>query len=134
MLRTSRSIYSGVEVISGSLGHGLSIGAGMALADKFDNKNHRKTFIILGDGEYRGSAWEAANFAAHHKLSNLYAIIDRNSLITHGSTEDINALGLLKINLYHLDGMLEIDGHDIQSLLNFFKSTSLNKKINLSLL
>lgn len=119
----------GVEVISGSLGHGLSIGAGMALADKFDNKNHRKTFIILGDGEcYEGSVWEAANFAAHHKLSNLYAIIDRNSLITHGSTEDINALGSIKDKFISFGwDAQEIDGHDIQSLLNFFKSTSLNK-------
>ena len=96
----------GIEVISGSLGHGLSIGAGMALADKFDNKNNRKTFVILGDGEcYEGSVWEAANFAAHHKLSNLCVIIDRNSLITHGSTEEINKLGSIKDKLisFHLN-------------------------------
>ena len=119
----------GVEVISGSLGHGLSIGAGMALADKFDSKIQRKTYIILGDGEcYEGSVWEAANFAAHHKLSNLFAIIDRNSLITHGSTEDINALGSIKDKFISFGWEAqEIDGHNIQNLLNFFKSTSFNK-------
>ena len=87
----------GIEFISGSLGHGLSIAAGMALADKFEKKIDRKTFVILGDGEcYEGSVWEGANFAAHHKLTNLCAIIDRNMLITHGSTEDINALEPIK--------------------------------------
>ena len=63
----------GIEVISGSLGHGLSIGAGMALADKFDNKNNRKTFVILGDGECNeGSVWEAAMAAPNLGLNNLY--------------------------------------------------------------
>ena len=118
----------GIEVISGSLGHGLSIGAGMALADKFDNKNNRKTFIILGDGEcYEGSVWEAANFAAHHKLSNLCVIIDRNSLITHGSTEEINKLGSIKDKLISFGWEAqEIDGHNINNLMNFFQSISQN--------
>ena len=118
----------GVEIISGSLGHGLSIGAGMALADKLENKIYRKTFIILGDGEcYEGSVWEAANFAAHHKLSNLCAIIDRNKLITHGSTEDINALGSIKDKFISFGWEAqEIDGHNVNNLLNFFKSISSN--------
>ena len=118
----------GIEVISGSLGHGLSIGAGMALADKFDNKNNRKTFVILGDGEcYEGSVWEAANFAAHHKLSNLCVIIDRNSLITHGSTEEINKLGSIKDKLISFGWEAqEIDGHNINNLMNFFQSISQN--------
>ena len=61
----------GIEFISGSLGHGLPIAAGMALADKFDEKIDRKTFVILGDGEcYEGSVWEAANFADHRKFSS----------------------------------------------------------------
>ncbi len=82
----------GIEVISGSLGHGLSLGAGMALADKLDGKN-RKSFVLMGDGEcYEGSIWEGALFAAHHNLRNLCGIVDRNRLITHGSTELINRL------------------------------------------
>ena len=114
----------GIEVVSGSLGHGLSIASGMALADKFDKKANRKTFVILGDGEcYEGSVWEAANFAAHHKLINLCAIIDRNKLITHGSTEDINALGSIKDKFISFGwDAYEIDGHNINELLNFFKS------------
>ena len=84
-------LIPGVEAVSGSLGHGLPIASGMALADKLDNKKDRRTFIILGDGEcYEGSVWEAAFFASHHQLKNLTAIVDRNTLITHGSTEDIN--------------------------------------------
>lgn len=82
----------GVEFISGSLGHGLPVGSGMALADRIDG-NNRKTVVLMGDGEcYEGSVWEAALFAAHHKLHNLCAIVDRNGLITHGSTEAINKL------------------------------------------
>lgn len=119
----------GVEVISGSLGHGLSIAAGMSLADKFDNKIDRKTFVILGDGEcYEGSVWEAANFAAHHKLTNLCAIIDRNRLITHGSTEDINTLEPIKDKFVSFGwNVHEIDGHNFNDLLNFFKSVPQNK-------
>lgn len=118
----------GIEVVSGSLGHGLSIASGMALADKFDNKAKRKTFVILGDGEcYEGSVWEAANFAAHHKLINLCAIIDRNKLITHGSTENINALGSIKDKFISFGwDAHEIDGHNIYKLLNFFKSIPQN--------
>lgn len=82
----------GVEFISGSLGHGLPIANGMALSDKMDG-NDRKTVVLMGDGEcYEGSVWEGALFAAHHRLHNLCAIVDRNKLITHGSTEDINRL------------------------------------------
>ena len=114
----------GIEFISGSLGHGLPIAAGMALADKFDEKIDRKTFVILGDGEcYEGSVWEAANFATHHKLTNLCAIIDRNMLITHGSTEEINALEPIKDKFASFGwNVHEIDGHNLNDLINFFKS------------
>jgi len=78
----------GVEIISGSLGHGLSIGAGMALAAKMDNKEY-KTIVLCGDGEcYEGSVWEAAMFASNHKLNNLVCIIDRNQLCVTDYTED----------------------------------------------
>jgi transketolase len=70
----------GVELSTGSLGHGLSISAGIALAGKLDHKEYR-TFVILSDGECdEGSTWEAALFAAHHKLTNLIAIVDYNKI------------------------------------------------------
>lgn len=114
----------GVETISGSLGHGLPVAAGMALADKLNNKVDRKTYIILGDGEcYEGSVWEGANFAAHHNLSNLCAIIDRNKLITHGSTEDINSLEPMNDKWKSFGWRTEeINAHNFDELNNFFSS------------
>jgi len=68
----------GVEVSSGSLGHGLSVGAGLALAHKLDGRDSR-VYVLMGDGEcYEGSVWEAAMFASQHCVSNLCAIINRN--------------------------------------------------------
>jgi len=85
----------GVEINSGSLGHGLSIACGIAYANKLSG-NPSKTYVLLGDGEcYEGSVWEAAMFAGHHELDNLIAIIDRNGLCIQGSTEDINQLDWL---------------------------------------
>ncbi|MDD4941082.1 MAG: transketolase [Candidatus Omnitrophica bacterium] len=70
----------GVEAFTGSLGHGLSIGAGLALAAKIDG-NDFKTIVLLGDGEcHEGSVWEAAMFAGQHRLGNLIAVIDSNGL------------------------------------------------------
>ncbi len=110
----------GVEVVSGSLGHGLPIGSGFALADKMDN-NSRRTFVLMGDGEcYEGSVWEAAMFAGHHELHNLCGIVDRNGLITHGSTESINRLEpfadkwrafgweAFEVNAHDLDGLQQV--------------------------
>lgn len=79
----------GAEITSGSLGHGLGIAAGLALAARLDGKDHR-LFTLLGDGEcYEGSIWEAAMFASHHKLSNLVAIVDRNQLCVTNFTEQL---------------------------------------------
>ena len=107
----------GVEVISGSLGHGLPIGAGMALADKMDN-NSRKTYVLMGDGEcYEGSVWEAAMFASHHELYNLCGIVDRNMLITHGSTESINRLEPFKAKWEAFGWeVIEINAHNFDEL------------------
>jgi transketolase len=107
----------GIEVVSGSLGHGLSIGSGMALADKL-NKNPRATIVLMGDGEcYEGSVWEAAMFASHHELNNLCGIIDRNGLITHGSTEEINKLEPFsdKWKAFGWE-VYEVDGHNLKEL------------------
>jgi transketolase len=118
----------GVEVVSGSLGHGLPIGSGMALADKMD-KNCRKTFVLMGDGEcYEGSVWEAAMFAAHHELHNLAGIVDRNKLITHGSTESINRLEPFadKWKAFGWE-VFEVDAHDFSELQNIWKVVTSKK-------
>ncbi len=87
---------AGVEVATGSLGHGLSIGCGMALAAKRDNKNYR-VFVLLSDGDCdEGSTWESAMFASHHKLNNLIVIVDYNRLQAMGYSKDILNLEPLK--------------------------------------
>ncbi|MDR2450100.1 MAG: transketolase [Prevotellaceae bacterium] len=83
---------SGIEVNTGALGHGLSIGVGIALAGKM-NKLPYKTFVLMGDGEQgEGSIYEAAMAANQYKLDNLVAIIDRNGLQISGPTEEIMAI------------------------------------------
>jgi transketolase len=77
----------GVEFTTGSLGHGLGYGAGMAKATKMDGRNNR-VFVLLGDGElYEGSNWETAFYAGHHRLDNLIGLVDRNRQCTNGYTE-----------------------------------------------
>jgi len=109
----------GVDFVSGSLGHGLSVGAGMALAEKIDGSK-AKTIVLLGDGEcYEGTVWEAAQFASHHGLGSLLAIVDRNGLITHGATEEINSFGNL-VERWESFGwyVKQIDGHNIDELFS----------------
>lgn len=80
---------AGIEMNTGSLGHGLSLGVGMALAGKIDKRNYR-VYVVMGDGELaEGSVWEAAMAASHYKLDNLIAIIDRNHLQISGNTENV---------------------------------------------
>ena len=112
----------GVEVVSGSLGHGLSVGAGISLGMSMTGKDCR-TFVLLGDGECNeGSVWEAAMFAAHHGLTNLCAIVDRNGLITHGSTEAFNALEPFAAKWEAFGWEVEeLDAHDVRSLRQVFE-------------
>jgi len=82
---------NGVEMCTGSLGHGLPVGCGMALAAKRDGASYR-TYVVMGDGELaEGSIWEGAMFASHYKLDNLTAVIDRNGLQISGTTEYVMA-------------------------------------------
>lgn len=82
----------GMEVNSGALGHGLSVGVGMSLTAKRQGKDFR-TFVLMGDGEHgEGSIMEAAAFAGHYKLDNIIAIIDRNKLQISGPTEEVLAI------------------------------------------
>lgn len=80
---------SGIEMNSGSLGHGLSVSVGMALAGKMNKSNYR-VYTVMGDGELaEGSVWEGAMAAGHYKLDNLTAIVDRNHLQISGTTEEV---------------------------------------------
>lgn len=111
----------GIEGISGSLGHGIGMGAGIALAARHDGKSYR-SFVVLGDGEcYEGSIWESAMFAAHHGLDNLVAIVDRNQLCILGRTEDLLRLGDLEEKWRSFGWhAVTVDGHSYASLLDAF--------------
>ena len=111
----------GIEGISGSLGHGVGMGAGFAMAARQDDGGYN-TFVIVGDGEcYEGSIWESALFAAHHKLDNLIVIVDRNELCIMGKTEELLELGDLKDKWcsfgWHSVG---VDGHSFDELMPAF--------------
>jgi transketolase len=111
----------GIEGISGSLGHGVGMGAGIALAARLDQQAHR-AFVILGDGEnYEGSIWESAMFAAHYRLDNLVVIVDRNQLCILGRTEELLQLGDLE-DKWRSFGWeaVTVDGHSYASLLPAF--------------
>jgi transketolase len=112
-------ITPGVEVCSGSLGQGLSVANGMALAGRIDKKDYH-VYVLIGDGESQeGQIWEAAMTAAHYKLDNLTAILDRNGLQIDGKTEDIMGLEPLaeKWRSFGWD-VIEIDGHSFEELIN----------------
>ncbi len=107
----------GIEQNTGALGHGLAVAVGMALAGKMDQREYR-VFCLLGDGELaEGSNWEAFLAAAHYKLDNLIAIVDRNRLQITGPTEEVCALEPLtdKFRAFGL-AVREADGHDVGAL------------------
>lgn len=103
----------GIEATTGSLGHGMSVGVGLALGAKLKSTDQR-CYILVGDGELNeGSIWEAAMFAAHFKLSNLIVIIDENGFQAMGRTDEVMNMGSIK-NKFLAFGFdaIEIDGHD----------------------
>jgi len=112
----------GVEASTGSLGHGLSFAIGVALAGKLDKKDYR-VYTMLGDGETgEGQIWEAAAVAAHYKLNNLTAMIDRNFLQIDGRTEDVLKLESVKDRWSSFGWYtIEIDGHDISQIIDALK-------------
>lgn len=108
----------GIEASTGSLGQGLSIGLGMALAARLDGKDYR-VFVLLGDGECQeGQVWEAAMAAGHHRPGNLVAIVDYNKYQLDGAVADILDLEPLaekwRAMKWHVR---EIDGHDLGAVL-----------------
>jgi len=114
---STRNCVSGVEVSTGSLGHGLPMGVGMAVAAKNDGKDYR-IFVLMSDGECEeGSVWEAAMFATHHKLDNLIGIIDYNKLQAFGRTNEIMALEPLK-DKWSAFGweVKEVNGHNFSDM------------------
>ena len=113
----------GIEVNTGALGHGLSVGVGIAIAAKMDKKSY-KTYVLMGDGEQgEGSIYEAAMAAHQYKLDNLVAIIDRNHLQISGDTEDV--MGLDDIcNRWSAFGweVKDMNGDDMEDTIRTFNS------------
>ncbi|MFC5369494.1 transketolase [Arcanobacterium bovis] len=113
----------GVEIATGSLGHGLSIAVGMAAASRLSGRNFR-TYCLMGDGECNeGSIWEAAMAASHFKLGGLIGIVDRNKAMIDGMTEDVMALEPFadKWTAFGWE-VFDIDGHNIPELVETFRA------------
>lgn len=117
-------LLKGIEVSSGSLGQGLSIGCGISIANRLNknknNKSNNKTYVLLGDGECNeGQVWEAAMFANHYNLNNLIAIIDRNKYQIDGLTEKVMKLEPFADKWKSFGwNVLEIDGNNIEEIIN----------------
>ncbi len=119
----------GVEFSTGSLGHGLPVAVGMALAGKLQKKTH-KVYCMMSDGDMNeGSSWEAIIFAAQQKLSNLVGIVDYNRVQALGHSEDVADLEPLdkKLELFGWN-CVTVDGHDLEALENTFTSLPDNGK------
>jgi transketolase len=119
----------GIEFSNGSLGMGLSLGIGVAIASK-KKKKKLNVFVILGDGECNeGSVWEGAMAAPNFKLDNLHVIIDRNNFQQTGSNQEIMDLGDLKKKWISFGWeTIELDGHNLNELYNYFSKSDEIKK------
>jgi transketolase len=120
----------GIEHPSGSLGHGLSVGCGMALAGKLNKKNN-KTYVIIGDGELEeGSIWEAAMFAKKYQLGNLIAIIDVNGFQYGGTTKDIMNLEPIEERWKSFGwNVLTVNGNDVSELQKVLDKKNLKESL-----
>lgn len=119
----------GIEVNTGALGHGLSIGVGLAIAAKMDKRTY-KTFVLMGDGEQgEGSIYEAAMAGSHYKLDNLVAIIDRNRLQISDTTENVMSLESIKDRWMALGwDVLEINGDDMANIVDALDNIDFQNK------
>lgn len=111
----------GIEMSTGSLGHGLAVAVGMGLAARYHRQDFR-IFVMMGDGECQeGTIWEAAMAAAHHRLGNIVGIVDRNMYQVDGHTEEITAIEPLadKWRAFGWE-VLEVNGHDIPAIVELF--------------
>jgi transketolase len=111
----------GVDFSSGSLGHNLSVGLGMAMAAQRRQKDHR-VYVLLGDGEiHEGQVWEAAMAASHYRAGNLVAIVDANGSCADGPTESVMSIEPLAERFASFGWRtIEVDGHDPQALMTAF--------------
>ena len=109
----SDSRIPGLEVTSGSLGHGFSVGVGLALGAKLRSTD-QKTYVLVGDGELNeGPIWEGAMFAAHHRLNNFMVIVDENGFQAMGTTHDVMDLGSVQAKFASFGfESVNVDGHD----------------------
>ncbi len=118
----------GLECSSGSLGQGLSIANGLALAAKLDGKGYR-CYCLMGDGEIQeGQIWEAAMSSAHYKLDNVCALLDANGLQIDGRVEDVMGLEPLTDKWRSFGWhVIEIDGHDMEQVLKAYDEAAATK-------
>jgi len=119
----------GIDITSGSLGHCIGSGAGLAISYK-RAKSNKKVFVIISEGElYEGSTWEALLFAKHNHLDNLTIIIDINSLIILGKTSDCLNLDPIKDKIEGLGIKThEVDGHNLNNLVSTFNLVKKNNE------
>lgn len=121
-------VLPGIKVTTGSLGHGLSVGCGMAIAKKLDNLPSR-IFVLLSDGECNeGSIWEAAMYCAHQKLDNLTVLIDDNNMQAMGRSREVNAIAPLA-DKWRAFGWAtkEIDGHNLDEIVGALEALPFEK-------
>lgn len=120
----------GIEMSTGSLGHGISVAVGMALGAKCDNRQYR-IFTLLGDGEcHEGLVWEAAMAASHHRLDNLTAIIDLNGMTIDGPIEQITAIEPIREKWEAFGwSVTEIDGHNLEQIVSSLESVPYHRNI-----
>lgn len=118
----------GIEMNSGSLGHGLGVCIGMALAGKMDGRDYR-VYTVMGDGELaEGSVWEGAMAGGHYKLDNLCAVVDRNRLQISGSTEDVMAQDIQEERWAAFGwNVLSVNGDSIEELIDAFNQAKETK-------
>jgi len=123
-----RHLLPGIEANTGSLGHGLAIGGGIALSGKMDGKDW-KVYVLLGDGEAEeGTVWESAAAASHYKLDNLVAIVDKNKLQLQGPTREVMNIDPLGDRWRAFGWQVrEIDGHNFDEIFCALSSVPFKK-------
>jgi len=119
---------NGIPITTGSLGHGLPIAVGMALARKILNKKG-KIYVLMGDGECQeGTIWESLLIASHHKLDNLIVIVDNNKFQSLDKLDNVCSLGNLRKKFEAFDWQVEeINGHSIKEVIFSLKEPCLGK-------
>jgi len=122
-MHPDEKVLPGIEFPTGSLGHGLPVANGIALAGRLDKKDYR-VFVVLGDGECaEGSVWEAAMAASHHQLDNVIAIVDRNGLQVNGRTVHIMDTSPFEAKFESFGWEVKtIDGHDFSAIYEALSS------------